>query len=218
MNTVAVVAYITFLLCVVMIHFVQWWGIPRTPITTPPRCSRDSSLFVFRPMLSQLNHRYTPAPTKATDVPVMAALRLGIPNMLLLFLMTASWAFNCECPDTYVYAPRPMNAPLPAAHELLFNRESSVESRVPITRHGVQSSYCAWSCFIASWSVGTSLCAMVILRAARYVGVMADTKVEMIAQADPCSCVSSQLRTTPANPTSTSTTRAPPHGAPPLPR
>lgn len=38
-----------------------------------------------------------------------------MPNMLLLFFMTVSWAFSCECPEKYVYVPRPMNAPLPTA-------------------------------------------------------------------------------------------------------
>jgi hypothetical protein len=44
----------------------------------------------------------------------MAALRLAMPKMLLLCFMAAACAFSCECPDTYVYAPRPRNAPLPA--------------------------------------------------------------------------------------------------------
>lgn len=44
----------------------------------------------------------------------MAARLLPMPNMLLLCLMTVSCAFNCECPDTYVNAPRPTKVALPA--------------------------------------------------------------------------------------------------------
>lgn len=47
-------------------------------------------------------------------VPVMAALLLPMPIMLLLARMVASLACSCECPEMYVNAPRPMNVTLPA--------------------------------------------------------------------------------------------------------
>jgi hypothetical protein len=46
-------------------------------------------------------------------VPVIAALLLPIPNMLLLARIVASFACSCECPETYVKAPRPRNVALP---------------------------------------------------------------------------------------------------------
>lgn len=76
-------------------------------------CFLFFSSCVFCPLLTHANHLYIPSPTMAVAVPVMAVLRLPMPNMLLLFRITASWALSCECPETYVYAPRPMNAALP---------------------------------------------------------------------------------------------------------
>jgi hypothetical protein len=59
------------------------------------------------------NHLYTPSPTMTDAVLVIAALLLPIPNTLLLARTAASFALSCECPDTYVNAPRPMNVALP---------------------------------------------------------------------------------------------------------
>jgi hypothetical protein len=49
----------------------------------------------------------------AAAVPVIAARRLAMPNILALFRITASWARSWECPEVYVSAPRPMNVALP---------------------------------------------------------------------------------------------------------
>ena len=49
-------------------------------------------------------------------VPVIAALLLHMPKMLLLARIAASFAFICEWPETYVKAPRPMNVALPVEH------------------------------------------------------------------------------------------------------
>jgi hypothetical protein len=46
-------------------------------------------------------------------VPVIAALLLPMPNMLLLARTAVSFAWSCECPETYVKAPRPTNVALP---------------------------------------------------------------------------------------------------------
>jgi len=46
------------------------------------------------------NHLYAPIPTMIAAVPVIPALRLAMPNMLLLFRIAVSCALSCECPET----------------------------------------------------------------------------------------------------------------------
>lgn len=48
------------------------------------------------------------------DKPVIPALRLAMPKILLLFSIAASCAFSCDWPEMYAYAPPPMNTALPA--------------------------------------------------------------------------------------------------------
>ena len=80
---------------------------------------------------SYASHRYTPKPVMTAAVPVIAARRLAMPNMLLLFRITASWAFNCACPVVYVYAPAPTNTAVPihSSHQKLVARELRTGNR-----------------------------------------------------------------------------------------
>lgn len=87
---------------------------------------------------------------------VMAARRLRMPNTLLLARTAASFAFSCECPDTYVKAPRPTKVALPA-HVSLIILEVAERLDSPTTRHGVQSSNC-----VSLEDVAVAACAMLV--------------------------------------------------------
>jgi hypothetical protein len=105
---------------------------------------------------------------------VMAALLLRMPNMLLLARTVASFACSCECPDTYVKAPSPTKVALPVGKEksvtVLSDRHMSSEACIPTTRHGVQSSNSALSCFSASLNVGGVIsCDMVTANFSSYI-------------------------------------------------
>ncbi|CAO2653144.1 Nn.00g025550.m01.CDS01 [Neocucurbitaria sp. VM-36] len=70
-------------------------------------------------VVSQANQRYTPNPTMMALVPVIAALLLPMPKMLLLARIAASFAVICEWPETtplleHTYIGRP-----PASSTLL---------------------------------------------------------------------------------------------------
>lgn len=78
------------------------------------------------------NHRYTPSPTIILAVPVMAALLLLIPNILLLALIAASASLSCEWPETYVAAPKPTKVAVPG----VFSIEWMNEKRCIYQSHG----------------------------------------------------------------------------------
>jgi hypothetical protein len=59
------------------------------------------------------NSRYTPSPNKLNAIPWIPSRRTPIPNRVFERAISASLSESCIIPETYVYAPRPMNAAPP---------------------------------------------------------------------------------------------------------